>query len=330
MDMPNSLPEIHSAHHRLQLDTTGVETEIRRDYIHDYYVLIAPKRANRPYDAALNDHPLIETASSPRLDLQAEVYTYPEDDGDGWAVKVVENKFPALTLENPNAYGKQEIVIDTPLANTAFGELPPEQIEKVLLTYQARSKALRELPHIQYVSIFRNDGFEAGASLAHAHSQIFALPIIPPRMRQESVTIEALAAENSRDPYDDIIKFEQREKLRVIAENDSWISFAPYAALWQMEAWVLPKRSMQDLSSVTPDEIKLLAPLLTQLTSRLNENDINFNLSVEEGISHHQRLSLKIRGRNVVSPWGGLEVTTGMIINTIPPESAAGWYRSAQ
>lgn len=316
-------------HNRLNLNTEGMKTEVRRDYIHDYYVLIAPKRAGRPYDAAASDHPLVETSSSPRLDLQEEIYTLPNDKADGWAVKVVANKFPALTVDNPDAYGAQEIVIDTPLRNTAFGELPLEQIEKILLTYQARSQALHDMPHIRYVSIFRNDGFEAGASLAHAHSQIFALPFEPPRLRAEARTIQQFVLENTRDPYDDIIHFEKRENLRIIAENQDWISFAPYAPQWQMEAWVLPKLSKVHMSDLEGHEIASLAPLVKQIAEKLNGNSINFNLSIEEGLVSHQRLAFKFKGRNVVSPWGGLEVSTGIIINTIPPEAAAEWYRSS-
>lgn len=315
-------------HNHLNLKTEGMKTEVRRDYIHNYYVLIAPKRAGRPYDAAASDHPLVETSSSPRLDLQEEIYTLPNDKGDGWAVKVVANKFPALTIDNPDAYGAQEIVIDTPLRNTAFGELPVGQIEKILFTYQARSQALHDMPHIRYVSIFRNDGYEAGASLAHAHSQIFALPFEPPRLRDEARAVQQFVLENARDPYDDIIHFEKRENLRIIAENDDWLSFAPYAPQWQMEAWILPKLNKVHMSDLEGHEIASLAPLVKQIAARLTGSSINFNLSVEEGLVTHQRLVFKFKGRNVVSPWGGLEVSTGVIINTIPPEAAAEWYRS--
>ena len=78
------------------LDVEGIETEIRRDYIFDQYVIISAGRGKRPYDTHKNRHPLIETADSPRLDKEKEVYTLKED-GD-WLVKVVQNRFPALTM----------------------------------------------------------------------------------------------------------------------------------------------------------------------------------------------------------------------------------------
>jgi galactose-1-phosphate uridylyltransferase len=94
-----------------------------------------------------------------------------------------------------------------------------------------------------------------------------------------------------------------------------------------MEAWAVPKRAVSKLSELHAVELQDLAPILKQLVNRLSDYDINHNLSFEQGVHSAQRLMVKIRGRNVVSPWGGLEVSTGVIINTIPPEAAAEWYR---
>lgn len=116
---------------KLDLDTAGIPTELRRDYIHDIYVLVAPKRQNRPFDTRSNKAAtLVETAESPRLDLQTTAYERLDKNGD-WITKVVENKFPALSRDNPHAYGKQELVVDTALRNVSFGELPLEQIDPV-------------------------------------------------------------------------------------------------------------------------------------------------------------------------------------------------------
>lgn len=311
---------------QLKLDTEGIATEVRRDYLHDYYVLIAPKRRDRPYDTGSHDHPLVETSASPRLDLQESVYDLPGPDGD-WLVRVVANKYPALSSDNAQAYGFQELVIDTPLTNTAFGELPPEQIINVLCAYQQRSRSLKQHAHIKYVSIFRNDGYEAGASLAHAHSQIIALPFVPPRIVQESTTIEQFADEQSKDPFETILQFEKESADRIIADDVEWMSFAPYASRWQMEAWILPKRALQSIEDLTVDEITSLSQHIHRICSKLTAAGISYNLSVDQGTTEHQRLCFKIRGRNVVSPQGGFEVATDVIINVIPPESAAKWYR---
>jgi len=327
---PN-LTTMHSSH-SLALDTSGAITEIRQDYLHEYYVLVAPKRANRPYDTLAREHPMVESASSPRLDQQTSVldlnrHGEPTQD-DTWSVKVVENKFPALTMDNSKAYGKQELVIDTPISNQSFGELESHQIELILQAYQQRSQALHALEHIKYVSIFRNDGYEAGASLAHAHSQIMGLPMIPPDIAREATAVSAYESDHKRNAYDAIIRFEQHDGSRIIAENDDWIAFCPYASRWQMEAWILPKQAGALLEDFTKAQFINLAPLLKQLAGRLTGADMSYNMIIEQGSTAAQRLTIKFCGRNVVSPWGGLEVGTGIIVNVIPPESAAKWYRA--
>lgn len=303
------------------------EPELRRDYLFHDYVLIAPKRFNRPFDTRQHSGQLFETASSPRLDAQAEVYSLKDDNGQ-WLTKVVENKFPSLTIDNPKAYGKQEIVIDTPLANVQLGELEDKQLVNVLMTYQERVRDLSKVENIKYVLVFKNEGHQAGASLAHAHTQIFALPMIPQRFMDQSEMIEQYFEQNKTDPFDAIIKFEKDHNQRIISENNNFISFCPYAPLWPLEAWILPKRAIRSFDQLTSQDLFDLAILLKQIIAKLNQNQINYNFFIENGVSEHHRLAIKVRPRDVVSPWGGFEVATGMVINSIPPEAAAAWYKS--
>lgn len=311
-------------HKGIKLNTHGIETEIRQDYLHENLVIIAPNRGKRPYDTKDSGHVLIETASSPRLDRNVDVCQLNDPSGD-WLVKVVENKFPSLSPDNPQAYGKQEIVIDTPLAATPFSKLSEAQIINVLHTYQARITNLKAQNGIEYVLVFRNDGFEAGASLAHAHSQIFALPMVPSKFKRESENVEAYFKQNNRDPYEDIIAYEKRTKSRIVYENDHMMVFCPYASQWPFEIWMMPKRAVTTLEDMSQSEISTIASSLKKYLSRLTRHKISFNLYLENGASEHHRFCLKVCGRS--NTWGGFEVASGIVINTVPPESAAIWYK---
>lgn len=303
----------------------NADAEIRRDYIFDEYAIIAPKRHSRPFDFRGYDHPLIETASSPHLDDQELVDELASPLG-GWPVRVVVNKFPAITPTTPKSYGQQELVIDTPLSNTPPGKLSHESMQDVLRMYQQRIRALSQLEHIKYVQVFKNDGHHAGASLAHAHTQIFALPIVPPKFEQRAQVVEAYTQSKGTNPYQDIIAYETKQKQRIIVENSSVLTFTPYASGWPLEAWILPKRHMCSFAEATAQEIAEIAKSLLQLLRKLNSSGMDYNFFIEEGVSKNQRWVLRIYGRDVVSPLGGLEVATGIMINTIPPESAARWY----
>lgn len=311
----------------LDLKIEPAEPELRRDYLFHDYVLIAPKRFNRPFDSRAHSGQLFETASSPRLDIQEEVFSLKDDHG-GWYTKVVNNKFPSLTLDNPKAYGKQEIVIDTPLANVQLGELDEKQLVNVLMTYQERIRDLSKIDNIQYVLVFKNEGHHAGASLAHAHTQIFALPMVPQRFIAQANLIEQYYDQTKVDPFDSIIKFEKSDGKRIINETENLLTFCPYAPLWPLETWILPKSAVRSFDQLTSQQLFELAGSLRQVTAKLTGSLVNYNFFIENGVSEHHRLTIKIRGRDVVSPWGGFEVATGMAINTIPPEAAAAWYKS--
>lgn len=325
----NSQEEPHVTHiapqHRgINLDTRGIETEMRRDYLYDNLVIIAPNRGKRPYDTRDSGHILIETASSPRLDRNVEVCQLDDEKGN-WLVKVVENRFPSLTSDNPQSYGKQEIVIDTPLASTPFSHLSEEQIINVFKTYQKRTVELLEQNGIVYVLVFRNDGYEAGASLAHAHSQIFALPIIPQKFLRESELIDKYIENNHRNPFDDIINYEKRSKKRIICEDDYFIVFCPYASQWPFEFWMMPKQHITSSIDLDKPHLKSIAKHLRQFLKKLNRHKISFNIYLENGVNPNHRFCLKVCGRSNI--WGGFELATGIVINTVPPESAASWYR---
>ena len=309
----------------LNFGDTSAESEIRRDYIFEEYAILAPKRHNRPFDFRGDDHPLIETASSPHLNDQELVDELKSPLG-GWPVRAVANKFPAIALTTPRSYGAQELVVDTPLSNTPPGHLSPESMQDVLRMYQQRLRVLSKLDHIKYVQIFKNDGHHAGASLAHAHTQIFALPIVPPRFEQRAKIVDSYVQSKGTNPYQDIIAFEIKEAKRIIADNSAILAFAPYASGWPLEAWLLPKRHMQSFADAKPEEIAQIAISLLSLLRKLNDTGLNYNFFIEEGVSSNQSWVLKIFGRDIVSPLGGLEVSTGIMINTIPPESAAHWY----
>lgn len=303
------------------------EPEIRKDYLFDYFVLIAPKRHSRPFDHNMVANELIETDASPKLWLQNQVMAIKNNKGQ-WEVMTVDNKYPSLSLDQPKAYGKQEILIDTPRANVQLGQLDTHQIVVVLQGYAERISQLRKLKDIKYVLVFKNEGRSAGASLAHAHTQIFALPLIPNKFSFEASIIENYVATKKHSPYDKIIDFETRSQVRVIDDNPSFLTFCPYAPMWDLETWIMPKRPVRSITELNANELAIIARLFQQILGKLSDADVSYNFYLEEAVSQNHRFCIKIRGRDVVSPWGGFEVATGMKINTIPPEDTARWFKA--
>ena len=94
----------------------------------------------------------------------------------------------------------------------------------------------------KYVFIFRNQGEAAGASLAHPHSQLIALPVVPKRLMEELNSSREYFNYKERCIYCDIVRQEKEQNVRIISENQDFMSIAPFASRFPFETWILPKR----------------------------------------------------------------------------------------
>lgn len=307
------------------IDTTSA-SQLRKHYFLDRYVVIAPKRSMRPEELATrNTSHTIETSTSPAIEDDPAIYQVTDRRGH-WMVKVIVNKFPALSLDNPQAYGKQEIIIETPIHNREFSSLPIAQIMRIFDAYANRTSSLRKIKNIRHVAVFKNDGPRAGASIAHAHSQIIALPIVPPLLAYESLGMINYAHEYEACAYCHVVDWERRKKVRVVSNSRHILAYAPYASENPFEVWINPKRHVSTFADLKQEELHEIAVILQKVTRFLDKNQISFNFFLQDsliGYNHH--FVLKVEPRQTL--WGGLELSTGVIINPVAPEEAAKWYR---
>jgi UDPglucose--hexose-1-phosphate uridylyltransferase len=61
--------------------------------------------------------------------------------------------------------------------------LPDTHVAKILGVFKVRYNSLSTDQRVNHVTIFKNHGADAGASLKHPHSQIIATPVIPTQVR---------------------------------------------------------------------------------------------------------------------------------------------------
>jgi len=300
--------------------------ELRKHYFLDSYVIIAPGRNLRPdlfsHGAephnAPNDHCPFDHNQEP------SIWQYPR--GANWRVKVVRNAFPALSTDNPKAFGAQEVIINTPDHNLEFSDLSVTEITEIFTAYRQRITELSKLDGIRYVLIFKNDGPIAGASIAHAHCQIFALPIVPPKIARESDALNHYWDQKNTCAYCDIIEWESSQKVRLIAEDKSFMAIAPYASSHALEAWLVPRRHVSKFAELNATELHSLATMMKKITARLDASTISFNYLLQESLDnqdHH--FVLKVEPRT--TKYAGAEIGTGVEINPVTPEYTALWYQ---
>lgn len=306
-----------------------MKSEIRKDYIQDKYVIIAPRRSQRP-----NDVRMPADQASKQFDescqfcpnkLKNSKGLYHLGPAANWRVKVLANKFPAVTLNNPRAYGQQEVVIETPDHTRELEDLPLDHISDLLTVYADRTRAITKNKKIEYILIFKNNGGTAGASLQHAHSQIFATSFLPPHLSDKSQRQQAYKLEKGTCVYCDVIK-KEKQGPRFVWQDKNVIAFTPYASMFNYEIWIMPKRHIDNITELTTAEKLSWAKILKHSLKKISQLNLPYNYYFHQVIhDEDQHLYMKIVPRGSV--WAGVEVGSGLIINPIAPEEAAKFYR---
>ncbi|MDO8260325.1 MAG: DUF4931 domain-containing protein, partial [Candidatus Magasanikbacteria bacterium] len=237
----------------------------------------------------------------------------------------IKNIFPAVTLDNKKAYGAQEVIIENQNHNKEMADLSVPEIEAVLRMYAKRTVMLRNEKDIDYILCFKNQGSKAGASIVHAHSQVFATAILPPDIEEELNIAKKYKTENGTCAYCDIIKKEMKSERKVY-EDKYAVAFTPYASQYHYETWLFSKRHLDNISKFNDNEFKSFAKMLKLILRKLQSLDLSFNFFMHQVISEHdQHFYIKIQPRDSV--WAGVEIGSGMIINSVPPELAAEYFR---
>jgi UDPglucose--hexose-1-phosphate uridylyltransferase len=279
--------------------------------------VIAPGRARRPGAAArrAEDAAGADPADCPFCEGH-EDRTPPETfavtrerrepDSAGWLVRVVPNLYPAVE--------RQEVVIHSPRHVRSIGELHADEIRAVAEAWRARAQAGRD-DGLGYLHAFVNEGRDAGASLAHSHSQLAWLPERPPEVSAEEAADCRVCVWLGRELADG---------TRMVAEQDGVVAVAAYAGRLPYECLLAP-REHPDGGAFGSG---LLAPALALLAESVRrvhdlEGHVPLNAWLHNGAHWHLELVPRI------SILAGLELGAGVYVNTLAPEEAARRLREA-
>jgi len=323
--------------------------EIRYNYLHDSYVIFAPKRRNRPY-IFVKSSEKIEEYYSPFVygnedKIPKEVFSirdYGEADKPGWRVRVVPNLFGVLEKSNftktffeCNEYGFQnygyhEVVIETPDPFKQFEDFSVDEAVLVLKAFQNRIKSIYKDRKIKYIHIFKNAKDGAGASLLHSHSQILATPFLTKRVEIELNQLKKFYKKKKKCYLCDEIGCEISLNERVIYKNKKFIIYAPYSSILPYQIRVAPINHMYSFLELKNRDLEDFAKTLTlglkTLVKCLNNPAYNFVLKISPNIKRkdlekyfHWYIDIFPR----VSKFGGYEIESGNYINIAMPENVA-------
>jgi UDPglucose--hexose-1-phosphate uridylyltransferase len=206
-------------------------------------------------------------------------------DAGHWQVRVVPNLYPALE--------RQEVVVHSRRHIRSIAEAEDDELELVAAAWQRRAA---DEPGNVFPLI--NEGREAGASLAHSHSQLIWLPEPTPERA--------------------------RPRGEVVLERDGVLVSCPWAARVPYETVIAPADSDGDplTSPLLGAALQTLAGVVRRLQEL--EGQVPLNVWFEHG-EDDWRLVLFPR----LNLLAALELGAGVFVNTLPPEEAVRRLRGA-
>jgi len=333
--------------------------ELRKDYLLDRWVVIATQRKRRPTDF-IRVRDVTKSSSCPfcpgnehmtppatLVYLQQDGKIVKEEDSESsrhkdWLIRCVSNLYPAFSPPNTDksettekghfelmkSIGFHEVIIESPRHEEHPGVARVSQLLHLIHAYQDRLKVIYSKDYVKYVSLFRNHGQIAGASLSHAHSQIIATPIIPHIAKEELERSKIFWDAHEKCVFCDIIENESKSP-RLIWDNEGFIVFAPWASVHPYEFWIFPKRHQSNILDMTENEVEEMAKAMRVCFGGLKTliNDPSYNFGIHLMPSEHYHWHIEVYPRLTI--WAGFEKSTGIFINIVTPEDAASSLREA-
>ncbi|MEA1997481.1 MAG: DUF4921 family protein [Gemmatimonadota bacterium] len=353
---------------KITLKKRAQMAEFRHDPVHRRWVIVTVDRVRGPEDyqvpQRVSDEGLCPFCEGQEAKTPPEIYAVrPEGkpDTSGWKVRVFPNRYPAISGEPDSdsfverrAYGlydwasgvgSHDIIVDHPQHHVLFHQMGPDHLAVLLDTYRRRLGELIQDRRFRYVLAYKNHGITAGASVNHQHTQVLAMPVIP--------RIAAMALASAREHFHlkerclfcDLLIQEVEEGSRVVAGNEHFICYLPYASRFPFEMCILPRKHNHDFTTIGDELIRPCAEIINEAMNRLAAlfGDTPFNITIHTApnagqvpkranywktLPHDWHWHIEIIPR--LTPVAGFEWGTGMFINHTPPEDAALFLRNVE
>lgn len=301
---------------------TGQPT-LRRNALSGKWTAITAARGARPSD--LGDSSAVcpfcegnESLTPPELDAFRHEGSAP--DTPGWQVRVVPNKYPALAPPG----GRHEVIVHSPDHTNDLERLSLERVTDVVRMYQRRLAA-SEAAGDAAATIILNRGREAGASLAHPHSQLFGTPIVPPLLQAER---ERFAAYERDEGGCLLCALWRRAHERLVFEDDL-VAWTPDASRFGYELWLAPREHEESFGrAAAPVVAGALQRALRALDAVTGNSALNYWLHTAPFVDHrHYHWHIEIAPKTAVL--AGFELGTDITVNVVDPLEAAALLRAA-
>ena len=284
-------------------------------------------------------------------------------DGPGWRVRVVPNLYPALEARPADvtgaspagaavagpagapvadplgsgsgaidlfaaraAAGAHEVIVNAPESVDSLLDLGRDRLELAMEVWRERMRVHGDAPCRHLIV---NEGKEAGASLAHTHAQLYALPFVPAAVARERERFAAYHERTQgRNLLEDLLVEEVRRGDRLVAVDAEAVAICPFASTVAFQVQVIPRRPRARFEDEGPSGAGVLWEVLERLAAVLGALP-PLNLWVRTAPSGAESFCWRIDLLPRLAQPAGLELGTGVWLNAVAPERAAAALRAA-
>ncbi|MDM4015484.1 galactose-1-phosphate uridylyltransferase [Roseiconus lacunae] len=267
----------------------------------------------------------------------------------GWDVRVVPNKFPAITAIDPNlaslaetstdqlfpsapVVGGHEVIIESSGHAENMASFDPALVYLTLVAYRERIRHWASVDGIRYISVFKNCGPEAGASLHHSHSQLIATSLLPQAARVTLARCETHRARTGSSLGCDLLRAECEQKSRLIDRTDSFVAYSPFASRFPGMIRVTSMGHQSHFENFDDATLDRLASLLTRVIYWVDQafpgKAYNYLLhTCPPAASQPEAFQWWLDIFPRINKAAGFEWSSDCMINSMLPEVAAANYR---
>jgi UDPglucose--hexose-1-phosphate uridylyltransferase len=321
----------------------GAQTQLRFDRQTGEWVIIAALRQHRTYKPTSAQCPLCPGPSG----LSSEV---PAPDYD---VVVFENRFPSLSGDDCASFrpaptdgfvsapgqGRCEVIAFSSDHTGCFADLDDAHARLVVEAWRHRTAELMARPEIEQVFCFENRGEEIGVTLTHPHGQIYGFPYLTPRTAAMLREARAHRIRHGTNLFASILADEVDDGGRIVAHNDAFTAFVPFASRWPVEVHIYPNRFVRNLTDLDDAELDGFARIYLDIVGRFDRmyaaplpymsalHQYTNDDAQREGYFHVELISIR-RSATKLKYLASSESAMGAFINDTTPETVANRLRA--
>jgi UDPglucose--hexose-1-phosphate uridylyltransferase len=297
-----------------------MKNELRKDFL-GRQIVVTVARAGRPHD---NPHPRAQKVVPPEKCYFCpgnEHMTPPEIDRlekDGkWEIRCFPNKFPAFNSESKKAYGRHEVIVETPDHAKTLSELSVDNLCDYLAMVKKRMESAKQDSRLKYACVFKNEGKHAGASLEHSHTQLVGMDFVPKYIQKLEKKAISFA------------KMQSKEKKSTFFENGSFFAFCPKASRFPFEIWILPKFPVSSMLELDEPKLRALAEALKATLGALDAATGfgPYNMLFHSGAFESKSFPFHLEILPRIATWAGFEFATDVIMTSSLPLECAKTLR---